>query len=79
MAGPKQIPEPWRSFLEELDQRATEETRMDCMGGCLREATGGWPTRVVSNRGWPRESLPGIPLAIGRPAHPPAGWALFPL
>jgi hypothetical protein len=33
MAGPKQIPEPWRSFLEELDQRATEETRMDCMGG----------------------------------------------
>ena len=33
MAGPKQIPEPWRSFLEELDERATEETRMDCMGG----------------------------------------------
>ncbi len=33
MAGLKQIPEPWRSFLGELDQRATEETRMDCMGG----------------------------------------------
>ncbi len=33
MAGAKQVPEPWRSFLEELDQRATEETRMDCMGG----------------------------------------------
>src|ERR1700687_4526022 len=33
MAGPKQVLEPWRSFLEELDQRATEETRMDCMGG----------------------------------------------
>ncbi len=33
MAGPKQVPEPWRSFLEELDQRAIEETRMDCMGG----------------------------------------------
>jgi len=33
MAGPKQVPEPWGSFLEELDQRATEETRMDCMGG----------------------------------------------
>jgi len=29
MAGPKHVPEPWRSFLEELDQRATEETRMD--------------------------------------------------
>jgi Nucleotidyltransferase of unknown function (DUF6036) len=33
MAGPKKVPEPWRSFLEELDQRAIEETRMDCMGG----------------------------------------------
>jgi hypothetical protein len=33
MAGSKQVPEPWRSFLAELDQRATEETRMDCMGG----------------------------------------------
>lgn len=29
----KQIPEPWRSFLRELDQKATEETRLDCMGG----------------------------------------------
>ena len=28
MADPKQVPEPWRSFLEELDERATEETRM---------------------------------------------------
>jgi hypothetical protein len=33
MAGLKQVPEPWRSFLQELDERATEETRMDCMGG----------------------------------------------
>jgi hypothetical protein len=33
MASPKQIPEPWRSFLRELDQQATEETRLDCMGG----------------------------------------------
>ena len=33
MAGPEQAPEPWRSFLEELDQQATEETRLDCMGG----------------------------------------------
>ncbi len=33
MPGSKEIPEPWRSFLGELDQRATEETRLDCMGG----------------------------------------------
>jgi hypothetical protein len=33
MAGPEQIPEPWRSFLRELDQQATKETRLDCMGG----------------------------------------------
>jgi hypothetical protein len=33
MADSKQIPEPWRSFLGELDQRASEETRLDCMGG----------------------------------------------
>jgi len=33
MAAPKLIPEPWRSFLTELDQRATAETRMDCVGG----------------------------------------------
>jgi hypothetical protein len=33
MAGPKQAPEPWRSFLEELDQRAREETHLACMGG----------------------------------------------
>ena len=29
----EQIPEPWRSFLDELDQVATEETLLDCMGG----------------------------------------------
>jgi hypothetical protein len=33
MTGTKDIPEPWRSFLEELDQRATSATRLDCMGG----------------------------------------------
>jgi hypothetical protein len=33
MEETKQIPEPWRSFLEELDQQATDETRLDCMGG----------------------------------------------
>src|SRR5437762_6121692 len=29
----KRIPEPWGSFLEELDQRASGETRLDCLGG----------------------------------------------
>jgi len=33
MTDSKQVPEPWRSFLGELDQHATEETRLDCMGG----------------------------------------------
>jgi hypothetical protein len=33
MADSKQIPDPWRSFLGELDQHATGETRLDCMGG----------------------------------------------
>jgi hypothetical protein len=33
MAESKQIPEPWRSFLNALDRQATEETRLDCMGG----------------------------------------------
>lgn len=33
MADSKGIPEPWRSFLRELDELANEETRLDCMGG----------------------------------------------
>lgn len=33
MGGTEQIPEPWRSFLRELDGQATEETRLECMGG----------------------------------------------
>ncbi len=33
MQQAKRIPEPWRSFLEELNQRAAGETRLDCMGG----------------------------------------------
>jgi len=27
------IPEPWHSFLAELDREAREETRLDCLGG----------------------------------------------
>jgi hypothetical protein len=29
----KGIPEPWLSFLHELDSTAQEEVRLDCMGG----------------------------------------------
>ena len=32
MPHSSQAPEPWRSFLGELDREATEETRLDCMG-----------------------------------------------
>jgi len=27
------IPEPWLSFLRDLDAAATQEIRMDCIGG----------------------------------------------
>jgi hypothetical protein len=33
MPHSSQVPEPWNSFLTELDREATEETRLDCMGG----------------------------------------------
>jgi hypothetical protein len=33
MANSDRLPEPWFSFLKELDAAATEDTRLDCMGG----------------------------------------------
>src|SRR6266436_8710423 len=33
MPHSSQAPEPWHSFLSELDREATEETRLDCLGG----------------------------------------------
>ena len=33
MPHSSQTPEPWHSFLFELDREATGETRLDCMGG----------------------------------------------
>jgi len=33
MANSKKIPEPWLSFLKALDAAATEQTRLDCIGG----------------------------------------------
>ena len=31
--SPKNIPEPWFSFLQELDKSVQEEVRLNCMGG----------------------------------------------
>jgi hypothetical protein len=33
MPRTEELPEPWKSFLRELDNAAQEETRLDCMGG----------------------------------------------
>jgi len=33
MPHSSQVPEPWNSFVSELHREATEETRLDCMGG----------------------------------------------
>lgn len=33
MPHSSQAPEPWHSFLAELDREVTGETRLDCMGG----------------------------------------------
>lgn len=33
MPQPRKTPEPWNSFLVELDRAAAEETRLECMGG----------------------------------------------
>jgi hypothetical protein len=33
MPTPKDIPEPWRSFLRELDAAVGQPTRLECLGG----------------------------------------------
>jgi hypothetical protein len=33
MYSNKSIPEPWLSFLRELDSAVSQEIRLDCMGG----------------------------------------------
>lgn len=43
MAHSSQVPEPWHSFLGELDREATEETRLDCMGGFVMTLLYGLP------------------------------------
>jgi len=40
-----QAPEPWKSFLGELDREATAETRLDCMGGFVATLLYGLPRR----------------------------------
>jgi hypothetical protein len=61
MAGSKQIPQPWRSFLGELDQHATEETRLDCMGIVCQ------PAKRIN--GWSDCHLAGISDLDLCPAH----------
>jgi hypothetical protein len=43
MPHSSQVPEPWNSFLTELDREATEETRLDCMGGFVATLLYGLP------------------------------------
>jgi hypothetical protein len=33
LRGNREVPEPWLSFLRELDSAVREEVRLDCMGG----------------------------------------------
>jgi hypothetical protein len=33
MSRPETVPEPWLSFLRELDELATAPVRLDCIGG----------------------------------------------
>ncbi len=43
MPHSSQVPEPWKSFLGELDREATAETRLDCMGGFVATLLYGLP------------------------------------
>ncbi len=43
MPRSSQVPEPWNSFLGELDREATAETRLDCMGGFVATLLYGLP------------------------------------
>ncbi len=43
MPHSSQVPEPWHSFLGELDREATQETRLDCMGGFVATLLYGLP------------------------------------
>ncbi len=43
MPRSSKVPEPWHSFLAELDRGATQETRLDCMGGFVATLLYGLP------------------------------------
>ncbi len=43
MPHSSQVPEPWKSFLGELNLEATAETRLDCMGGFVATLLYGLP------------------------------------
>jgi hypothetical protein len=40
MPASKRLPEPWDSFLRELDANAAEETRLVCMSGMEKSFAG---------------------------------------
>ncbi len=43
MPHSSQVPEPWKSFLGELDPEASAETRLDCLGGFVATLLYGLP------------------------------------
>ncbi len=75
----EQIPEPWRSFLGELDREAAEETRLDCMGGFVVTQLYGFaretadldvlqiaPFQVAVRKAIEEHAREGLPMYIGR-------------
>jgi len=62
MPHSSQVPEPWKSFLGELDREATAETRLDCMGGFVATLLYGYAEQhvevevaaVIRRAAWPQ-------------------------
>src|SRR5215469_18043968 len=72
MPASEKIREPWNSFLRELDEKATEATRLDCMGGFVvtqlygfSRATSDLDVLVIA----PKEQLKPL-LELGRQGGP---------
>ena len=65
MPRSSKAPEPWHSFLGELDQEATEQTRLDCMGGFVVTILYGL-ARATSD-------LDVLPIGPARTTHTVAG------
>ena len=56
------IPEPWLSFLSDLDSAATKEVRMDCMGGFVMTLVYGF-SRTTGDL----DVLELVPQDVGKP------------